>query len=387
MSARPIHVGINAQLLSLTSTYRSAGISWYIYHLLRHLPACSEEYRFSAFTGMKQWQSPRGIRANHTRWPTRLPIVRILWEQLAQPLALAAQQVDLLHAPAYVLPAAWQGPAVVTVLDLSFILFPESFRPLNRLYLNLFTRLSVRRAGRVIAISENTRQDAVRLLGLDEQKVQVVYCGVDSSFHPIARDDVAAYRRRKNLPSRFLLFVGTLEPRKNVAGVIEAYHLLRQQWKPRDGELPDLVIGGARGWYCEEVDRTIRDLNLAAHVQFPGYVPAEELPFLYNAAQVFVYPSFYEGFGLPVLEAMACGTPVVTSNRASLPEVLGNAGLTVDPDSVEQLAAALVQILIDDDMRTALGERGYQRAAGFSWDRTARDTLTVYQQTLRQEAS
>ena len=385
MLARPIHVGLNAQLLSLESTYRSAGISWYIYHLLQHLPESGDGFRYTAFTGERRWTPVQGMAAALTRWPTQGPLGRIVWEQLAQPYALASRRVDLVHSPAYVLPAAWSGPSVVTILDLSFMLFPERFRPLNRLYLNLFTRLSARRADRVIAISESTRRDAIRLLGLNADKVQTVYCGVDAFFQPLDRQVIEAYRQRQGLPDTFILFLGTIEPRKNVEGVIDAYHQLTQQWVASDGTLPNLVIGGARGWYYEEVYRKVQQLELDSRVHFVGYVPAEDMALLYNAARAFIYPSFYEGFGLPVLEAMACGTAIVTSNTSSLPEVIGDAGLKVDPENTEQLGAALHQLLTDHEMREKFQAHARQRAAGFTWNRTAQDTVAVYRQALGQE--
>lgn len=313
------------------------------------------------------------------------PVVRIAWEQLVQPVVLTSHQVDLLHALAYVSPLAWAGPTIVTVLDLSFILYPEQFRPLNRLYLNLFTRLSVRRAREVIAISESTKRDMVRLLGVDEGKVAVIYCGVDPSFCTRDAAEVEHFRHTRGLPKRYMLFVGTLEPRKNIIGLLEAYHHLTRRWQPCDGEKPALVIVGAEGWYYDEVYRKVEQLELRPSVHFAGYVPAEELPWWYGAADLFVYPSFYEGFGLPVLEAMACGVPVITSNRSALPEVVGDAGVTVDPDESEPLAHAMHRVLTDGEMREELRRRGLQRAGSFSWERTARETVTRYQRALEQE--
>jgi glycosyltransferase involved in cell wall biosynthesis len=383
--ALPMHVVLNAQLLSLSASYRSAGISGYIYHLLNALPAAAADFRFTAFTGEGRWQPPAGMDAARTRLPVEQPAARILWEQLAQPAALAWLRPALLHALAYVAPAAWPGPMVVTVLDLSFVLYPERFRPLNRLYLRVFTRLSTRRARRVIAISESTRRDAVRLLGLDAGRVHTVYCGVEPEFQPQSAERVAAFRRSKGLPARFVLFLGTLEPRKNIVGLLDAYADARARWEPARGEMPALVIAGAKGWYYQEVFRRVEELGLGASVQFAGFAPAQELPLWYSAAELFVYPSLYEGFGLPVLEAMACGTPVITSDCSSLPEVVGSAGVTVNPTDQPALSAALWQMLIEEDRRVALGEAGRRRAARFSWERTALETVAVYRQALGQE--
>jgi glycosyltransferase involved in cell wall biosynthesis len=384
---RLVHIGLNAQLLSLSASYRSAGISSYIYNLLRELPRAGGPYRYTAFTHEARWEPPAGMAAARTRWPTQRPAARIAWEQAVQPLAAAMRGVDLLHSLAYVLPLAWFGPTVVTILDLSFVLFPERFRPLNRLYLNLFTRLSARRADCVIAISENTKRDAVRLLGLDAGRVEVVYCGVDAAFRPQEPGAVVAFRARKGLPARFVLYVGTIEPRKNIIGLIDAYLVLKQRWDSALGELPKLVIAGAKGWYYEEVFAKVEQAGLESEVVFAGYVPAEDLPLWYSAADALVYPSWYEGFGLPVLEAMACGTPVVTSDRASLPEVVGAAGISLPPDQPERWALALWQLLSDEDRRRSLGADGRQRAAGFSWERTARETVAVYDRVLGRRKS
>lgn len=376
------HVALNAQLLSLAPGYRSAGISWYIFHLLQHLPEGGSGYRFTAYTGEKRWPPPRGMEVSRTRWPTQNPAVRIAWEQIVQPARLLWNRVDLLHSMAYVAPIAWRGPSVVTVLDMSFQLFPERFRPWNRLYLRLLTGVTVRRASRIIAISSNTRQDVVRLLGVAETKVDVVPCGVDSSFRPLSQDQQDAFRLIRGLPGRYMLFLGTLEPRKNICRLLEAYHLLRVEWPCGKGPPPSLVIAGARGWYFAEIEKTVERLGLRSEVRLVGYLPPEELPLWYASAELFVYPSLYEGFGLPVLEAMACGTAVITSNRSSLPEVSGDAGVLVNPESVSEIAHAMRNLLTQPDTRHELERCGLARAAHFSWDRTARDTIAVYERAL-----
>ncbi|MGC8826329.1 MAG: glycosyltransferase family 4 protein [Anaerolineae bacterium] len=378
-------VALNAQLLSLSQTYRSAGISSYMDNLLRHLPAADAGMDYEVFTHERAWPAPAGMRVRHTRWPTHHPLARIPWEQVVLPWRLYAGRHDLLHALAFVSPLAWRGPTVVTVFDLSFLLFPERFRVYNRLYLSVFTRLSAQRADRVIVISESTKRDAVRLLGLEARRVAVVYCGVDAVYHPLSADAVEEYRRRRGLPERFVLFVGTLEPRKNITGLIEAYRLLAADWPHGPAELPVLVIAGAKGWYYQDVYQAVQRAELMERVVFTGYVPADELPFLYNAATLFVYPSLYEGFGLPPLEAMACGTPVVASDRSSLPEVVGDAGVLVNPTEPAAIAQALRALLLDEEARRALAEKGRRRAAAFSWQRAAQETTAIYRQVLEKE--
>jgi len=372
-----MHIGLNAHLLSLAETYRGAGINWYIHNLLTHLPRVDHDNRYTAFLGDRRFTSSE-LALSFSRLPTSRPTVRIFWEQVVQPFALQKERVDLLHALAFVAPLLSPCPSVVTIYDLSFLLYPESFKRSKRFYLDLFTRLSVRRARRIIAISESTKCDVVRLLGVSPEKVQVVYCGIDEAFRPLAEDQVDAFRSKRGLPERFILFVGTIEPRKNVTRLIEAFATLR----PCDPATLKLVIGGAKGWFYEDVFARVEELGLGGEVMFPGYIPVSELPLWYNAAELFVYPSLYEGFGLPPLEAMACGTPVVTANTSSLPEVVGEAGLTVDPLDVEGLAEAMRRALSDEALRQEMREQGLQRAKGFSWTKTVQETVQVYQRAM-----
>ncbi len=372
---RSLHVGLNAHLLSLARTYRSAGINGYIYNLLVHLARNEDENRYTVYLGERRFPAAPPLDIRLSRLPTVKPPVRILWEQIVQPVALRRDGVDLLHALAFVAPLCSPCPSVITIYDLSFLRLPEGFKRLNHLYLSYFTRRSARQARRIIAISESTKRDVVRLLGVPGDRVDVVYCGVDARFRPLDEAQVAAFRRRRGLPERMILFLGTLEPRKNVGRLIEAYARMGDE---RIG----LVIAGAKGWLYEEIFAQVEALGLSNRVLFPGYVPEEEKVLWYNAAELFVFPSLYEGFGLPPLEAMACGTPVITSNVSSLPEVVGAAGLTVDPQDVQALAAAMRRVLGDAELRRAMSEQGQQRARRFSWGRTARETVEVYRRAM-----
>jgi len=371
----PRHIGLNAHLLSLAQTYRGAGINWYIHNLLLNLALADQENQYTVFLGDRRFPPNLGLTLRTSWLPTTHPLVRIGWEQLVQPFVLWQEKIDLLHSLAFITPLVSPCPSVVTIYDLSFIIFPQGFKYFKRLYLALFTRLSAQKARRIITISESTKRDTVRLLGVSSKKVDVVYCGVDEAFRPLPEGEVASFRQKRGLPERIMLFVGTIEPRKNVARLVEAYSRLR------DGQVK-LVIGGARGWLYEEVFARVEELGLTGDVLFPGYIPPDELPLWYNAAELFVYPSLYEGFGLPPLEAMACGTPVITSNVSSLPEVVGEAGLTVDPMDSEGLAEAMSQVLSDEALRQSMRERGLDRAARFSWAEAARETAEVYRRAL-----
>jgi glycosyltransferase involved in cell wall biosynthesis len=264
----------------------------------------------------------------------------------------------------------------VTVYDLSFRLTPQRFRPAQRLYLSAFTAVSCRRARRVLAISESTRADLVRLLRLPASKVDVAFPGLSPALRPLPAAQVEAFRARCGLPERFILYLGTLEPRKNLAILLEAYARLR----PLHPDLY-LVLAGARGWWYADLFRRVEALGLSSAVVFPGYVQQDELPLWYNAAAAFAYPSSYEGFGLPVAEALACGRPVVTTAVSSLPEAGGDAAYLVPPGDVPALAAALAQALVSDTERAA---RGLAHAARFTWAGTAAQTAASYRRALEQ---
>ncbi len=371
-----IHIGVNAHLLSLAENYRSAGISWYCQNLLRHLPGTDPEIQYTVFLGERRYEGVRGLELRVSRLPTHSPPIRILWEQAIQPWALRRAGVDLLHGLALIGPLLSGRPLVITIHDLSFLHYPQSFHALKRLYLKLFTRLSVRRAQRVIAISDSTRQDIIEQYGVPSETVDLIYYGSNPAFRPLPAEKVAQFRSDQGLPERFILFVGTLEPRKNVVRLIEAYSRLPASNRP------PLMLIGAKGWLYDSVFARVDELDLSDAVRFVGYVPGNSLPWWYNAADLFVYPSIYEGFGLPPLEAMACGTPVVTSKASSLPEVVGTAGLLVDPTSTESLASAMEQVLSDQGERDRMRSAGLAQARRFSWDDTARRTLDTYRRAL-----
>ncbi len=380
MRALRPRIALNAQLLRLNAGYRSAGIAQYILHLLRALPAAAPDLELHAYTGEPRTREMLSALQIHlTRWRTESPTARIIWEQVVFPFELAHQRSNLIHALAYASPLLSGVPAVVTVYDLSFILYPEYFRATNRTYLRWVTRWSTGCARHVIAISESTKQDLIRLFSLPANRVEVIPLGVEPEFFEEGKDQVREqFRRAKNLPEHFVLFIGTQEPRKNIPTLIRAF----AQAKSR-AHLPHrLVIAGGRGWMDDSIERTIEELNLQREVLRPGFIAQEELPLWYRAADVFVYPSQYEGFGLPPLEAMAAGTPVITSNCSSLPEVVGDAALLIDPRDEASLAEALSRVLTDSALSEDLGRRGRARAREFTWARAAQATAQAYRRVL-----
>ena len=286
-------------------------------------------------------------------------------------------EVDLFHATDHLLPRLTRVKSVFTLHDLVFQFYPHTHKTLNRWFLTLMMPRFLRAADAVIAVSEHTKGDAVRTYGMDEAKIAVIYEGVSERFRRRAPDAIAAVRHKYSLPDRFVLSVGTIEPRKNLTSLLEAYHALRNE----ESEYR-LVLVGKKGWLYTGFFRRIHELGLEDEIVFPGFVPDEDLPAIYSAADLFVFPSLYEGFGLPVLEALACGTPVIASNASSVPEVAGDSALLVDPSSVEALAHDMRAVLNSTELRQDLQARGPKQAAKFSWQRAARETLDVYSSLL-----
>ena len=282
--------------------------------------------------------------------------------------------VDLFHATDHLLPWLSCVKSVFTLHDLTFCLHSQMHSSWNRWFLTLMVPRFLRAANAVIADSECTKGDATRLYGIDEAKIKVIYPGVKARFHPADSETIEAARARYSLPERFILFVGTIEPRKNLNTLLEAYQALRSR-----GSNFNLVIVGKTGWLYESLFRRLRELGVEGEVAFPGFIPDVDLPALYSAADLFVFPSLYEGFGLPPLEAMACGTPVIVSDTSSLPEVVGDAGLLVDPYDVKGLAIAIERVLTDAQLQTEMRTKGLERAKQFTWEKAARETLAVYE--------
>ena len=379
-SSSPAHqrIGINAHLLVEEPGYRRAGVSRYLYNLLVHLPAADPEGDYTVFLNHR-CPLPGFAQQKRSHLPTDRPAVRILWEQFLQPPQLVAAGIALLHSPLNIQPLFLPCRGVITVMDLAFVIYPESFRPAQRLYQQVLTRLSARRASRVITISASTARDLSRLFAVPESKIKVTLPGVDATYQPM-RDEssLASFRLRRGLPDKFILFIGTLEPRKNLVMLLRAY----AQFKRQANTGHKLVLAGGKGWLYQPIFAAVEELGLQEDVLFPGFIAEDELPLWYNTADVFVYPSLYEGFGLPPLEAMACGKPVVVADASSMPEVVGDAGLCVDPHQPEAWTAALVRLCRDASLRADLSARALNRARQFTWARMAQETVQVYRNVL-----
>lgn len=302
-------------------------------------------------------------------------LLTILWQRLRLPLPveLFTGRLDLLHAPDFVLPPT-RARSLLTVHDLTFMIHPETADSGLRRYLNAAVPRSLRRASMVLVDSQATAADLQRLLRVDQERIRLIYPGVDERFQPLPTVTTEPIRARLGLPAEFLLFVGTIEPRKNLVRLIEAFQRLISSSAPEYADLK-LVIAGRKGWMYEEVFAIVRRLGLEAQVQFLDFVDDRDLPALYNLARAFVYPSLYEGFGLPALEALACGTPVVTARVSSLPELAGSAAVLVDPYNVADISSGIAQTLAEADrLRIA----GPAQARRFSWTSAAETLIGCY---------
>lgn len=270
--------------------------------------------------------------------------------------------------------------SIITIHDMAHHYYPEYAIPGNNRILPRYLRKHAHKADLILCVSENTKKDVIDILDIPEEKVWVTYNGVGDEFRVIDNKNLLKdLRQRYKIPERFILFVGTVEPRKNLSMLVEAYHILNSRHRIKE----PLVIAGGKGWKNEALRQSIKNLKLEDRIIFTGYVHDDDLPLLYNAATLFVYPSLYEGFGLPVVEAMACGTPVVTSNVSSLPEVAGEAALLVNPKDTEALASAIYRLLTDEDLRYKLRELGLQRAKRFTWESCAKKTIEAISYVMR----
>ncbi|MGQ9815161.1 MAG: glycosyltransferase family 4 protein [Candidatus Roseilinea sp.] len=322
---------------------------------------------------------------SHYRWRLRALLGHLANLGQDRPLRQQAPSVRLFHATEHLLPRLKRIRTVFTLHDLIFKLYPQHHLPRNWIYLQLAMPLFLRRADAVICVSECTRRDAQRFYNVPDSKLHVIYEGVNSRFRRVT--DPAECRRARDklqLPERYVLAVGTVEPRKNLTTLFQAYRSYLDSRPEHNADPPAILVAGRQGWLEESSYQAVRDHRLADCVRFLGFVDDADLPALYSMATLFVMPSVYEGFGLPVLEAMACGAPVLCSDASSLPEIAGDAALLAPPTDAAGWAAALRRALSDDALRADLSARGLRRAAQFTWTETARQTRALYDHLLGQ---
>jgi glycosyltransferase involved in cell wall biosynthesis len=382
----PIYLDVSA------AVHRRAGLGRYAESLARALVAAGPD-RYALFYNRERGIEPlaglerlpaRTVALGYKPWRmlvwlgqlARLGFDRFLSHSGVGPYG-TMPDADLFHATEHLLLPLRSVPTVLTIHDLIFRHLPEHHKPLNRWYLNLTLPLYCRRASHIIAISECTRRDLAAAYDLPPEKITVIHEAADPCFRPQPSEAVDSVRARYDLPDRYLLFVGTIEPRKNLTRLLDAFEALYAE-----GLTDGLVIVGKRGWLYGDFFARLERSPARDAVLFPGYVPDEDLPSIYTGAQSLVLPSLYEGCGLPVLEAMACGAPAACSDTSSLPEMAGDAALLFDPRDADAIAAALRRLLSDASLRESLRQRGLERAATFSWNRVAAETKAVYDAVL-----
>lgn len=365
-----MRIALNA--LALTGSPH--GMGGYIKQLVGALVGLQTGDNFTVFASRNGYPHLQSVApALHYEFAPAVRPLRLLWEQTQLPYRLKSQEADVFHGMAFTLPMWKTCAQVVTIHDMTFHLTPERHIAAKRIYFQHMIPRACRQADAVIAISESTKRDLISILRIPEEKVFVVHHGVPSSYrHVTDQNRLDMVRRRFRLQRPFILHVGVLEPRKNLKTLVEAYRL-----SPAINTDYDLVLAGGYGWGYHPLLAQIKDSGLKS-IHLTGYIPHEDLPALFSQASLFVYPSVYEGFGLPVLEAMACGVPVITSNVSSMPEVAGDAGVLVEPEDVGALAAAMTKVLGSEELRGRMAAAGRARADHFTWDDAAHKTLEVY---------
>ena len=349
------------------------GIGTYTYNLLKILQVKSKHNRYFSINhlNIKMFDHDTLIVEN--------PFKQILQTYMWYPyliIRLRKTDLDLIHNPSQI--PTFFKPAqkyIITVCDLTPLKFPKEHKIGKELIYKLLYPRTLKYSDRIIAISCSTKQDLINHFKIPDNKIKVIHLAADEKFQPPEKKSILKFKTEYNLNYPFILYVGTLEPRKNIPTLIKAFYNLKKYNLPHK-----LVIAGKKGWKYKSIFETIEKLDLQDDVIFTGYVPSEDLPALYSAADLFVYPSLYEGFGLPPLEAMSCGCPVITSNSSSLPEVIGDAGIMIDPYDIDLLASSMYEVLTNDELKADMIKKGLERAKMFSWEKCARETLEVYEE-------
>lgn len=366
---------------------QGGGIGRFVREITRVASQAAPQHRFSL------WYAARGLDENSSHMqalrdlvaqrrnitPRPIPLTErmltIAWHRARVPLSVErfVGDVDVVHGTDFVLPPT-KAKTLLSIHDFAYIIHPETAPPELRRYLGSVVPRNIARADHIHVNSRATKADMERLIGVDPSKSTIVYSGSGADFYPRSTAQIAELNQRLSLPERYILNVGTVQPRKNVERLIEAY----AQLGDLAADVP-LVIAGKRGWMAEPIYAAVQKYNLAQRVQFLDFVSDQDLPTLYSGALVMAYPSLYEGFGVPIVEAQACGTPVITSNISSLPEIAGNAAILVDPHDPSAIANALRRILTESDLVTQLRIAGPRQAAKFTWEGTGLGILQLYE--------
>jgi len=365
-----MRIGIDARLIY----YTDAGISQYTLRLIQGLAEIDQEDEFLILRDRRDLLT---ITDNNFKRIKLWTPSHHRFEQWGLRFELPSLGLDLLHSPDFIPPFHRNFKSVITIHDLAFLLYPHFLTQDSARYYGQIDQ-AVKSTDHIIAVSESTKQDTIRLLGVPESKLSVIYEAANPLYRPMDRDQARAYVRQAYELEEYLLFVSTIEPRKNLPILLHAFRALGDQYKVKT----TLAIVGREGWLSKGTFALVEKLRLKDTVRFLGRVPVEDLVYLYNGAQALVHPSFYEGFGLPPMEAMLCGIPVICSNVSALPEVVGDAALLVPPEEVSEWTVAMWRVLHDQELRAEMQAKGYRRAQCFSVEKTARQTLEVYRRVI-----
>jgi glycosyltransferase involved in cell wall biosynthesis len=372
-----MNVGLDARL---TYYRRYSGIGQYMVQLAERVAGLDADHTYTIIHSRKDRTPPHHPAAHlFAVWTP----CHHRFEQIALPIELRRLRLDVLHSPDFIPPFHGDFKRVITVHDLNFLYYPQFLTADSRRYYSDQIERAVTIANHILTDSHATRLDLIRMLSVPDDKISVVWLAPNAIFRLIDPAALNAARARLQLPDRYILFAGTLEPRKNVAGLLRGYRALLDRCAGASS--PDLILAGSRGWLFDETRAAIDQLQLSDRVRWIDAPKDEDLVALYNAASVFALPSHYEGFGLTVLEAMACGAPTIISDRGSLPEIAGGASLVIDPDDPSGLADALARVLDDVELQRELRNKGLQRVKEFSWERCTREVVSVYRRVISDE--
>lgn len=365
-------IGIDARLLY----YRKGGIPEYTRQLIEALADLDTVNNYAIVHNFRDKEDYLPA-ANFRRINAYTP-AHHQWERFALSAELLPRNLDLFHSPDFIAPRQAARRHIITIHDLHFLYYPQFLEEDALNYYRNQIMKSVKRADHILVQTDGTKRDVMKMLNAPEEKITVHHLGVNPSFKPMTTEQIQTILAPYNLPSEYLLFVGTIEPRKNLPTLFKAYALMRE----KTPDIPPLVLGGQAGWHVEQEMATLDELGLRKHVVWFQNVPPEVLSALYAGATLLIIPSFHEGFGMPALEAMACGTPAVVTNRGSVPEVIGDAAVYLDPTEPETIVEAVLSLLNDTDRYQEFRRRGLERSSQYTWQRTAQIALDVYRSLL-----
>lgn len=373
-----MNIAINGLFLSLKNT----GGGRYFSELIKGLRPFDSNIKYSLFLNNRMTRYAKtfnpAVKVINCGLLSRFRPTRILWENFIFPAAIKKRKIDLLHAAGFTLPGTISCKSVITVFDMTFFTMPQLHLASKVVYFQKMIPAALKNADKIIAISKQTKNDIISISGVAEDKIKVIYIGAGKEFQVISdKDAVEGIKQKYGLPKKYILFVGTIEPRKNIKGLIHAYAVLKKK-----GCEHKLVIVGKRGWHYGDIFEAVKRLKLNSDIIFTDYVSGQDIPFIYNGASIFAYPSFYEGFGIPVLEAMSCGVPVVTSNVSSLPEITGEAAVLIDPTDINEISISIDKILRDSELASSMTTKGFDRVNLFSMERMITETTQVYNEVL-----